>query len=92
MEFVDLLRRYHISPLSYEDGVLLDKKDYSILFDMFERYQTALKIINGEPINTVKFESEVKKIKNFNSNSLFSLTEEEIFDIMLNKEQQEVLK
>lgn len=94
MEFKNVLRHYHVAPLQYEDGVELNDKDYKILFDMYERYQCVIFILQNEPIPEyfqIKYNELLMKIKSIQMNSIFPLTEEEIIDIIMEKNDLEVL-
>lgn len=94
MDFKNILRRYHVSPLQYEDGVELDEKDYHILFNMYERYQCITLVLNNEPISEyyqLKFGELIAKVKSIQLNSIFPLTNEEIIDIIMEQNDSEVL-
>ena len=38
MTFKKILMRYHISPLTYENGEQLEEKDYTDLFKILQKY------------------------------------------------------
>lgn len=84
MTFKDMLKRYHISPLQYQDGVELEEKDYNDLYKMMLRYYAVRKLTEDyEPPKIDKTLVE-KMNKNFKS-SLIPFEPEELFDILMIK-------
>ena len=82
--FKDILKRYHISPLQYNDGVELEEKDYNDLYKMLLRYYAVRKLTeNYEPPKIDKTLLD-KMNKNFES-SLIPFEPEELFDILMSK-------
>ena len=84
MTFKGMLKRYHISPLQYQDGVELEEKDYNDLYKMMLRYYAVRKLTEDyEPPKIDKTLVE-KMNKNFKS-SLIPFEPEELFDILMIK-------
>ena len=84
MMFKDILKRYHISPLQYNDGVELEEKDYNDLYKMLLRYYAVRRLTeNYEPPKIDKTLVD-KMNKNFES-SLIPFEPEELFDILMSK-------
>ena len=83
MKFTDVLERYHISPLKYEDNTVLEEKDYSSLYDVLRKYFKMKKYLNNR-VNEVCDSEITKKIDSLTKNSLIPATEEEIMDTLLN--------
>ena len=82
--FKDILKRYHISPLQYNDGVEVEEKDYNDLYKMLIRYYAVRKLTeNYEPPKIDKTLLD-KMNKNFES-SLIPFEPEELFDILMSK-------
>ena len=89
MNFQDVLKRYHISPLKYEDNVLLNEKDYKDLYKMLTRYF----VIKGVSWNFLIQETNdlQKKVERIFNNTLIPFTEEEMMDILTDQYEEAVL-
>lgn len=84
MTFKDMLKRYHISPLQYQDGVELEEKDYNDLYKMMLRYYAVRKLTeNYEPPKIDK--TLVDKMNKSFESSLIPFEPEELFDILMIK-------
>ena len=84
MIFKDMLKRYHISPLQYQDGVELEEKDYNDLYKMMLRYYAVRKLTeNYEPPKIDK--TLVDKMNKSFESSLIPFEPEELFDILMIK-------
>ena len=82
MRFRNILRRYGISPLRYEDNKELDEKDYKDLYILLTKYF----YIQG---NAYELEPElVSKLKNKISLAVIPLTDEEKLDILIGLEKE----
>ena len=89
MCFKEILKRYHVSPLQYEDGVELGERDYYSLFLILQKYY-AVKELNDEKFKVpVVDESLIKKIQRDKEKSLLPLTDEECMDIIMNQKSKE---
>lgn len=83
MKFVDILKRYHISPLKYEDDRILSEKDYRDFFVLLTKYYAS---IDGfESIKSL-FGEEERKILFLKKNSLLPVESEEVFDILMGQD------
>lgn len=79
MKFTDVLKRYHISPLKYDDDRLLVEKDYFDLFKFLMKYFT-MKMSYDE---VHKLFEELSRKKEFTlKNLLLEISEEEMMDIL----------
>lgn len=89
MKFIDVLRRYHISPLAYGDGSLLEEKDYMHLFKFLNCYM----IMKGNfDISSLdKCNKQIlERIKSLKKRLLIPLEEEEVMDIVMKQEYGEI--
>ncbi len=89
MEFKDILRRYHISPLQYDDGTELNESDYNLLYQILNKYYT----INSYLRKRVpKLDSSInQKIESYIKCSLIPPETEEIMDILMEQESPKIL-
>lgn len=84
MTFKDMLKRYHISPLQYQDGLELEEKDYNDLYKMLLRYYAVRSLTeNYEPPKIDK--TLVEKMNKCFKSSLIPFEPEELFDILMIK-------
>lgn len=90
MCFKEILKRYHISPLQYADGVELGERDYLSLFVILQKYYI-IKSINDEKfkIPTVD-ESLIVKVRKDKEKSLLPLSDEECMDILMQQKPKEL--
>ena len=89
MEFKDILRRYHISPLQYDDGVELNESDYNTLYQILTKYYMVNSHLNKR---VPKVDSTIdKKIENYLTRSLIPLETEEIMDILMEQTDSKVI-
>lgn len=80
MKFADVLKRYHVSPLKYEDDRILVEKDYMDLFKMLMKYF----VMKSSYDDMKKILDELSKKKEFTSkNILLELSEEEMIDVLM---------
>lgn len=80
MKFVDVLKRYHVSPLKYEDDRILVEKDYMDLFKMLMKYF----VMKSSYDDMKKILDELSKKKEFTlKNILLELSEEEMIDVLM---------
>ena len=84
MTFKDMLKRYHISPLQYQDGVELEEKDYNDLYKMMLRYYAVRKLTENYEAPKIDKTLVDKMNKSFES-SLIPFEPEELFDILMIK-------
>lgn len=82
MKFVDVLERYHISPLKYEDNTVLDEKDYANLYDVLSKYFFMKRCFNSN-VPKINLEEAEKKVDFLKKNSLIEITEEDILDLIV---------
>ena len=90
MDFRETLRRYHISPLQYENGQELTENDYSQLFGILQKYYYA-KTMCGYTRTPVIPENLKNRVINLQKRSLFDLTSEEIMDTLMEFEGEKVI-
>ena len=83
MKFVDFLRRYHISPLKYEDERVLIQKDYMDLYIMLSNYFKMKEILGKFKNEDLINEQAVKSIEFAMKNSLIEPDEAEIMDKLM---------
>ena len=90
MCFKEILKRYHISPLKYEDNVELGERDYLSLFIILQKYYT-IKSMNDErfTIPTID-ESLIIKVQKDKEKSLLPLSDEECMDIIMQQKPKEL--
>ena len=79
MEFNDVLMRYGISPLRYEDGKVLTEKEYAMLFRMWMNYRFC---VADEKIFTPDKE-RMKRVMQSEKKMLFPLEETDKIDMMM---------
>ena len=90
MCFKEILKRYHISPLQYEDGVELGERDYYSLFLILQKYYT-IKELNDEKFTMpVVDKSLITKVQKDKEKSLLPLSEEEQMDIIMQQKPKEL--
>ena len=77
MKFKEILRRYHISPLLYDDKTELEEKDYRDLYKLLTKYY----YIRGELFSVD--EKQIKKMEFRMRNSLIPLEPEEQLDVLM---------
>ena len=90
MEFREILKRYHVSPLKYDDDVELSESDYNSLFNILSKYYAAKEYLGCRvpkiDVNTVR-----NKIENYCKRAVIPPTVEEIMDILMNQNKGAVL-
>lgn len=80
MKFTDVLKRYHIAPLKYDDNRILVEKDYLDLFKILMKYFVMK--FSFEDMKSMF--DELSKKKEFTlKNMLLNLSEEEMIDILM---------
>ena len=80
MKFTDVLKRYHISPLKYEDDRFLVERDYVDLFKILIKYF----VIKSSYEDVKKLFDELNRKKEFVlKNTLLDLSEEELIDVLM---------
>lgn len=90
MKFTDVLERYHISPLKYDDDTVLNEKDYLNLFQILLKY-ILVKNCMGEKIDTTINESLIKKMESAFKRALIPFSDFELLDILM-EQKTEVIK
>jgi len=89
--FKEILKRYHISPLKYEDNEELSERDYISLFIILQKYYT-IKAMSDEKFKIpVVDETLVQKVKKDKQKSLLPLSDEECLDILMNQKAKEAV-
>lgn len=86
MTFQEFLSRYHISPLSYYDGRVLEDDDYKVLL----KYLTIWSFIINGP-KSILSEEDLKSMDANSRNAIIPYTPEERIDILMNKTGEQVL-
>ena len=89
MEFKDILRRYHISPLQYEDGVELNESDYMTLYQILGKYYAVNSYLNKRVPKTDT--NVLKKIENYCRRSLITPEVEDVMDVIMEQKGGKVL-
>ena len=84
MTFKKILMRYHISPLTYENGEQLEEKDYTDLFKILQKYFAIKQITENSDIPQVNKELLNRVIKT-QEKSLIPFEPEELMDILMQK-------
>lgn len=80
MKFTDVLKRYHIAPLKYDDNRILVEKDYLDFFKILMKYFVMK--FSFEDMKSMF--DELSKKKEFTlKNMLLNLSEEEMIDILM---------
>ena len=91
MRFVDVLRRYHISPLKYDDDVLLQEKDYIDLLKILVKYA----VMKSEFGTQVNFQVEprlLRKVESLKKNSIIEPEEVDVMDCLMETSESLVLE
>lgn len=91
MQFKDILKRYHISPLQYEDNTELNERDYYSLFVFLQKYYTIKSITDDKFKVPVVDNALIQKVIKSMEKSLLPLSEEECLDILMNQKTKEVV-
>lgn len=90
MCFKEILQRYHIAPLKYDDGVELEERDYVNLFTILSKYFTIKQKVEGCNLPVIK-EHLIAKVESAIKNSLVPFEPEELMDILMEQTTKEVL-
>lgn len=91
MQFREILQRYHISPLKYDDGTELGEKDYCSLFVILQKYFLSRKIIGQEKV-FASMDKLIKKAEQSYERSLLPLEVEDVMDILMEQTAENVVK
>lgn len=81
-EFKELLQRYHISPLQYQDGTELNESDYFNLAEMLLKYYYSRNIMNCTKIPKIS-DNLRKKVTSHCQRSLLGFELEDLMDILM---------
>lgn len=84
MTFKEILMRYHISPLQYQDGKELEERDYLDMFRMLLKYYNIRNVTEGFDIPKVDAMLMKRVVKNYET-SLIPFEPEELMDILMQK-------
>lgn len=90
MDFKEILKRYHISPLKYDDGSELNEQDYSQLYLILQKYYFA-KVecgITRVPQIPDYLKTKVASLK---KRSLLDVTLEDIMDILMEFNEEKII-
>ena len=74
MQFKDVLKRYHISPLQYEDNTELNERDYYSLFVFLQKYYTIKALTDNKFKMPVVDDVSVQKVIKSMEKSLLPLS------------------
>lgn len=91
MKFEDVLKRYHISPLQYEDGTLLRENDYIDLLKILNKY-AYVKSKTGTDFKFLVPATLMKKIEFAEKNTLIPISEEDMMDILMEQNSNSVIE
>lgn len=81
MEFKEILQRYHISPLQYQDGVELNESDYFNLAELLLKYYYSKNIMGCTKIPKIT-DVLKKRVTNHCQRSLLGFELEDLMDIL----------
>jgi len=90
MEFREILKRYHISPLKYDDDTELSESDYGFLFSILSKYYIAKQCL-GNRVPKIDEEGMRNKIENYCKRTLVLPEIEDLMDILMNQNKGAVL-
>ena len=90
MDFRETLKRYHISPLQYEDGTELNEIDYGSLFMVLQKYYFAKNMLESTRIPQIS-ENLKHKVEVRCKKALLSPDFEDLMDILMEQEGGNVL-
>lgn len=90
MEFKEVLQRYHISPLKYDDDTLLTESDYFDLANILLRYYYSKKIMGCQKLPKIT-DNLIKKVDNHCKRSLLGIDLESLMDILMEQNGGNVL-
>lgn len=90
MEFRDILQRYHISPLKYEDDSELAESDYYDLAGLLLRYYYAKNIVGCQKIPRIN-DTLIKRVQDHCKRSLLGVDIESLMDILTEQKGGNVL-
>ena len=79
MKFDDVLRRYNVSPLCYEDGTRLAEKDYVKLFSMWMNYR----FVTRRECTFSPDRERMARLVNWEKKMLFPMEDGDKMDIMM---------
>ena len=82
MEFKEILQRYHISPLMYEDGTKLTESDYFDLANMLLRYYYSKSLMDSQKLPRIN-DTLINRVKNYCNRSLLGIDLECLMDILM---------
>ena len=88
MKFTEFLQRYHISPLRYEDGTVLEEKDYRDFFMLLVKYDA---VTRGFPSVGDLLDETEKKVDFVRRNGLLPMEDAEILDMLMEQDSNPVL-
>lgn len=90
MDVKELLQRYHIAPLQYDDGTVLEEKDYFTLSNFLLKYYYAKKMVGSNKIPRIQ-DNLIGKVERHCKRCLFEITIEDLMDILMEQEGGNVL-
>ena len=90
MDFKDILQRYHISPLKYDDNTLLTESDYFELSNMLLKYYYSKKILGCQKLPKIS-DKLINRVDNHCKRSLLDIELTDLMDILMEQEGGNVL-
>ena len=90
MDFRETLKRYHISPLRYEDGTELNEIDYGSFFMVLQKYYFAKNMLDSFRIPQIP-ENLKHKVEVRCKKALLAPDLEDLMDILMEQEGGNVL-
>lgn len=88
--FTEQLKRYHISPLQYDNGLYLNEEDYKILYSLLQAYfvsQENVKHIKSPGMNC----DEITRVKRNEMSRIIKSSVEDLMDEILDIKKELVL-
>lgn len=83
MDIKETLKRYHISPLRYEDGTELSEKDYISLFEFMTKYFYAKNTLSENKKSYSIPENLINQVERLQKFALIPASFDDVMDILM---------
>lgn len=90
MNVKEILQRYHVSPLQYDDGVELQESDYVDLYVLLMKYYFVKQRLGSGRVPKIP-DNLINKVESHCKRSLLPITEEDCLDILMEQTGGKVL-
>ena len=90
MEFKEILQRYHISPLQYQDGTVLTESDYFDLANLLLRYYYSKSLMDCQKLPKING-TLIKRAQDHCKRCLLGIDLESLMDILTEQKGGNVL-